>query len=368
MPFIKQWRGGKREPYEINKDNGLSEENVFYDDNNGEPWTCDCGNVVPGTKSRCGGCHHWRGGRRQGGWKLGSIGREYDSDDGVDRTQDWTCCGTTISAQQTRCGKCNGWRGGKRIAGGASMVAVPSNLPPWVCMKCHISNPGNKRRCGGCLTWKSSVQNSKSTKPSKSRASLGGADIMAQGASTSGGHWQCKKCNFDNFASELECFVCQTMRPNYQWHKNQQIISSSAPTATSQPGTVQAAVTEMVTITPQPSQSVLSATPAVITATVGQLPITSNKNEGKNTLASTNSAASDAPVTGNCENGAISISRPPDDLNYYGTYDEGLGYPYISIHYDFNRAYYQNHDYTYLNACASRTSCDSSDSYSGDCK
>jgi hypothetical protein len=235
-------------------------------------------------------------------------------------------------------------------------------------MKCHISNPGNKRRCGGCLTWKSSVQNSKPTKPPKSRASFGGADIMGEGASSSGGHWQCKKCNFDNFASELECFVCRATRPNYQWHKNQQIISSSAPKAATQHGSIQAAVTEVVAVTPQPPQSVLSLTPVLVTATASQLLIANNINGGKDTLASTHSVKSDAPVTGNCENGAISISRPPDDLNYYGTYDEGLGYPYISIHYDFNRAYYQNHDYTYLNACESRTSCGSSDSRSEDCK
>ncbi|KAL3817063.1 hypothetical protein ACHAXA_000113, partial [Cyclostephanos tholiformis] len=378
-----KWKGGKREPYEINKGNGLSEENIIYDENNGEPWTCDCGNVVPGNKSRCGGCHHWRGGRRQGGWKLGSIGREYDSDDGVDRTQDWTCCDAIIPAQQTRCGKCNGWRGGKRIAGGASMaMAVPSNLPPWLCIKCHISNPGNKRRCGGCLTWKSSVQNIKSSKPSKPKATFGSVDIMGEGSSTSGGHWQCKKCNFDNFASELECFVCQTTRPNYQWHKNQQIVSSSTPTATVQHGTGQAAASAVVTVTPQPYKSVASASPAAVTAFTSQLPatggnlilsvttqgVTSTIDQGKNILTSTHSVASAAPITGNCGNGAVSISRLPDALNYYGTYDEGLEYPYISIHYDFNRAYYHNHDYTYLNACASRTSCVSSDSLSGECK
>lgn len=54
---------------------------------------------------------------------------------------------------------------------------------------------------------------------------------------------------------------------------------------------------------------------------------------------------------------AAAISHPPDDVNYYGTYDADLGYPYISIHYDFNRAYYHNHDYTYLNTSAVRGSC-----------
>jgi len=54
----------------------------------------------------------------------------------------------------------------------------------------------------------------------------------------------------------------------------------------------------------------------------------------------------------NSENVAVAISHPPDDVNYYGTYDADLSYPYISIHYDFNRAYYHNHDYTYLNSAS----------------
>ncbi len=327
---------------------------------------------------------------------MGSIGREYDSDDGVDRTQEWTCCGATIPAQQTRCGKCNGWRGGKRIAGGASAAsAVASNLPPWVCIKCHISNPGNKRRCGGCLVWKTTVQSSKSSKPSKPRASFGDANFMGEGGSTSGGHWQCKKCNFDNFASELECFVCQSMRPNYQWHKKQQIINSSTQLPTTQYGTVQAAMSAVVAGTPQPSLLAASAIPAAGTATASQLPPSgqaaggkptlpfaaqgakSNIGPGKNQSTSTDlvavsmnkQGAAAAPTHGNSGNFvADSISRPPDDLNYYGAYNEDLGYPYISIHYDFNRAYYHNHDYTYLNASAARSSCGSSDSHSGDCK
>ncbi|KAL3777455.1 hypothetical protein ACHAW5_006411 [Stephanodiscus triporus] len=83
---------------------------------------------------------------------------------------------------------------------------------------CHISNPGSKRRCGGCLVWKATVQSSESSKSSKLRASFGEAN-MGEGGSTPGGHWQCKKCSFDNFASELECFYCQSIWPNYQWQK-----------------------------------------------------------------------------------------------------------------------------------------------------
>ena len=271
-------------------------------------------------------------------------------------------------------------------------MTIASNLPPWVCIKCHISNPGNKRRCGGCLVWKTTVQSSKSSKPSKPRASFGDAIFMGEGGSTSGGHWQCKKCNFDNFASELECFVCQSMRPNYQWHKKQQIINSSTPAPTTQNGT---AMTAVVTVTPQPSLPAAYAVLAAGTATSSQLtppglaaggkptlPVaaqgaTSNIGSGKNQLTSTNlvaasmnkQGAATAPTPGNSGNVvADSISRPPDDLNYYGTYNEDLGYPYISIHYDFNRAYYHNHDYTYLNASAARSSCGNSNSHGGDCK
>ena len=99
--------------------------------NDGEDWTCDnCSKIVPGKKSRCkcgsilsfiihthhktytlysflgGNCHRWRGGKRRGGWKLGKpMGRDEDSDDGIDRTQDWTCCGEILPAEKTRCGK-----------------------------------------------------------------------------------------------------------------------------------------------------------------------------------------------------------------------------------------------------------------------
>lgn len=33
------------------------------------------------------------------------MGRDEDSDDGIDRTQDWTCCGEILPAEKTRCGK-----------------------------------------------------------------------------------------------------------------------------------------------------------------------------------------------------------------------------------------------------------------------
>ena len=99
--LLKQWKGGKRDAHEVNRSQGISTDNIIHD---GEDWTCDqCGSTVPGQKTRCGSCHRWRGGRRQGGWKLGSFGADPDDlDDGIDRTQDWTCCGQTIPAEKTR--------------------------------------------------------------------------------------------------------------------------------------------------------------------------------------------------------------------------------------------------------------------------
>lgn len=142
-------REGKRESYSDSpsKRSGISADNIIKD----STWTCDnCGEKVEMRKSRCGSCHRWRGGKRQGGWTLGSA-NNYDSDDGgIDRTKDWSCdnCndGEIISASQSRCGKCNRWRGGKR------------KPAPWECSKCNITNPGGKKRCVGCLAWKGTTK------------------------------------------------------------------------------------------------------------------------------------------------------------------------------------------------------------------
>lgn len=309
-----RWRDGKHR-LELSSSPGLkraknevAEENTVEVDDNVEPWKCDCGNMIPSGKSRCGQCHHWKGGKRQGGWKLGSMGRDYDSDEDVDRTQDWECCGVIISAQKTRCGKCNGWRNGKRIA------AAAQSQEPWLCAKCHISNPASRRRCGGCLTWKAAPSHTAAVavmqslngpnKQPKAKASVGFVGKMGD---ESGDQWKCTKCNFGNFSTQLECSNCDEFRPNYQWHKKQQDIQS---------------VTAAPAPTPQPSQPAISVVTQAATSTAIQPP----------------------------------ISGPPDDLNYYGTFDEELGYPEISIHYDFNRAYYHNNNYSYLNKSVVRSS------------
>ena len=80
----------------------------------GETWICsNCQNIVAARKTRCGKCHRWKGGKRKGGWKLGT---KVTVEDDFDRTTEWTCCGQPLPASQTRCGKCNKWRGGKRRA------------------------------------------------------------------------------------------------------------------------------------------------------------------------------------------------------------------------------------------------------------
>lgn len=70
-----------------------------------EYWACsECGNQVAEHKSRCGACHHWRGGKRVGGWKLGEKATAED----IDQLTDWECCGEVIPARKSRCGKCRG--------------------------------------------------------------------------------------------------------------------------------------------------------------------------------------------------------------------------------------------------------------------
>lgn len=77
-------------------------------------WTCGCGIQLEASKTRCGKCYKWKGGKRKAGWKLGDAMTNNDNKDGIDWTQDWSCCSEIISAKRTRCGKCFSWRGGKR--------------------------------------------------------------------------------------------------------------------------------------------------------------------------------------------------------------------------------------------------------------
>lgn len=164
-----QWRGGKREPYKtalkiyaerqvthaarvaaasgsrgrsttttsINRINNntvqvIQNIQLNVTDESSSHWTCQCGNIVPFNKSRCGKCHHWHNGKRKGGWTIKAFKSAEEDTSGIEWTQDWTCCDELISAKKRRCGKCNGWRGGKRIAKDSVIVSAPLalSLPP----------------------------------------------------------------------------------------------------------------------------------------------------------------------------------------------------------------------------------------------
>jgi len=334
-----KWKGGKRDPYNINKLDSMTEGNYIGEDGQ-EYWKCECGNEVPATKARCGRCHHWRGGRRQGGWKLGSaMGREYESDDGIDRTKEWSCCGTTIPAKQTRCGKCNGWRGGKRIASKA-LPEIHDNRPKWICAKCQIPNPASKRRCGGCQSWKGGRS---------SNGKGGGSSANFRDTASpleDNRNWRCKKCAFENFETEIECFICQAVRPNWQWHKRQQQISNGNAAPAAQHPTQAATSSKLM------AGRVPASTESANTQNLEVKPQSlANKGEGEAATAQINNSHASTTTT----------DSDAEMMHYYGYCDENMSYPLIRIHYDFNRSYYKNHDYTYLNSgIGSRSSMNSS--------
>ncbi len=117
-----QWKGGRRDPYKVTtpaKTPPVLSDSAEIKEENDDPmsssWVCQCGSEVPTSKSRCGKCHHWRGGKRKGGWTIRPSSNS-PNDYGIDWTADWVCCEEVISANKRRCGKCNRWRGGKRVA------------------------------------------------------------------------------------------------------------------------------------------------------------------------------------------------------------------------------------------------------------
>lgn len=162
-------KGGKRDPYTAGPKKAAAPKkaasskskkprvsNVKMDYGDNENWTCTCGNEVAATKARCGNCHHWRGGKRKGGWKIKSFGKS-GVDDGIDWTQDWSCCERVIPAKKKRCGNCHGWRGGRRIASTKSSSKAKAMHPVWECPYCNILNPGNKKKCEGCEVMKNDL-------------------------------------------------------------------------------------------------------------------------------------------------------------------------------------------------------------------
>jgi len=216
----------------------------------------------------------------------------------------------------------------------------------WDCAKCGITNDGGLRRCGGCLTWKNVTKTtSKSSNRQSSNANL---------------DWRCKntKCNFDNFASELFCFNCQAARPHYEWHKKQQLTSGAGGTqATATKGggyPIQAAGKMVSQVSAAAAQARSATQPTTAIPSVISVP-------SQGASAAVSMEQPDIRVRVDTAEGSkiVPINYPPDNLNYYGSIHEGLGDPYISLHYDFNRAYYHNCQYNYLHLAADRASCSS---------
>ena len=208
--------------------------------------------------------------------------------------------------------KCNGWRGGKRIA---------AKEVDWDCAKCGITNDGGLRRCGGCLTWKNVTKTtSKSSNRQSSNANL---------------DWRCKntKCNFDNFASELFCFNCQAARPHYEWHKKQQLTSGVGGTqaAAAKGGgyPIQAAGKMVSQVSAAAAQARSATQPTTAIPSVISVP-------SQGASAAVSMEQPDIRVRVDTAEGSeiVPINYPPDNLNYYGSIHEGLGDPYISLHYD----------------------------------
>jgi hypothetical protein len=151
------------------------------------------------------------------------------------------------------------------------------------------------------------------------------------------------------------------MRPNHQWHKNQQIINSN-PAKSNPP--IQSTGATIATHS-APTLAAAFANPTAGVVPPGQLLCTSLAETHRGSIAPLTDAIADSmsnqggaaapdPIIHGANDRHIfvadAISNPPDTLNYYGTHNENLIDPFVRIHYDFNRAYYYNHDYTYLNA------------------
>ncbi|KAL3786351.1 hypothetical protein HJC23_000593 [Cyclotella cryptica] len=244
-----RWKGGTRDTYIVNgkKTEGRAVTATAVEAMpllTAASWTCECGNHVEEHKSRCGKCHHWRGGKRQGGWKLGAkltVAAELE-EDGIDRSTDWRCCGEVISAQKTRCGKCRGWRGGKRKVrwtydGGPR---VKKAAPPprdvreegdnvdssieWECKKCNNVNQGTKKRCAKCASWRFSRKKLRMSAP---YSSSGRGHRDAPPSTKTSGHWICQSCSFDNFSTEIKCLMCQMLRPNWQKYSDSMPVDAS---------------------------------------------------------------------------------------------------------------------------------------------
>jgi len=283
-------------------------------------WDCVCGEKIASFRDRCGVCHRWRGGKH-------SMNNKKDERSDKHLLED---DGKLILSGKR-----------KRKPGGPMPTPDSTNMdcktlvkiaPSWECWRCHVSNPGSKRRCGGCLSWKGTVSGGSSKSANvegggTSRARDDDSDIWANEISSkrtirSNTSWECKKCNFDNFTTELQCFMCQAARPNWQWLKMYQSKSTIHAT-----GAGSASVT-----TRSPQDALVNA-----------------DNDCKSAASTIQNPNADAIsyITGQPTSSSTTGNNA--EYNYYGDCSDGISYAHISIHYDFNQAYYKNHDYSYLN-------------------
>lgn len=92
----------------------------------------------------------------------------------------------------------------------------------WRCTKCTNMNKGKKKRCAECGSWRFS----------RKKKSLLSAPSLPpnEEETTEGGHWICRACNYDNFATEITCLMCQKYRSN--WKKHSRSLSSNGTTST----------------------------------------------------------------------------------------------------------------------------------------
>lgn len=191
------------------------------DDCDGDTWTCSCGEMIPSRKTRCGKCHHWRGGKRDSkGWTYkGPSEADEEAADDEDDGEDWTCdCGEVVDGRKSRCGKCHHWRGGRRkmrwtnkasSGPGSKSSNRREDDPQWKCRTCNESNLGGRKRCSECMAWRHSRK-----KIPSPRSDDEDDDYQGDSGDDGTSNWRCKSCSFHNFPTEINCIMCQATRPN----------------------------------------------------------------------------------------------------------------------------------------------------------
>ncbi|KAL9189816.1 hypothetical protein ACHAXT_009491 [Thalassiosira profunda] len=320
------------------------------EDEAGEPWTCPCGNVLGGRNKRCGVCNRWREGKHPV-FKSGASALDGISADNIIYTDengkildDWTCeCGNVVPGNIARCSSCHHWRGGQRVAASRAVknATVVDTRPPWECLNCRTENPESRRKCLGCRAYR---------KKSSFRSSSGVNDSSGLEFGGIAG-WNCGQCDFHNPTMELSCFMCQTKRPNWEWHQRQQLISAgnAATGAAAAQYPVQADATALASTQPAIAAAVdaalASEQPDVAAGVDAALAATGEEavSDAMDLDPTMPSLALDATAS-------TLQSTGNSDGSYYGRPPpEGASFAYISLYYDFNQSYYENCRYPYLN-------------------